>query len=1109
MKPVGAYGQDKIGWTAVVVSFVVGLTVALCPAQTQARDDSIRVFIQQAGNADSDEQRLDYLKKLQKQRGLNESLKEDLARLITQIDRWVHEERLSYFGREVGQKKDFDFQIPESSPLYPLTWLYRGRMVIWYTMESGGVWSIAERRREFFDIARGFFEKAARAFPENKVVRMYLGHPTGPYKHQEVVSAAPQWAVYQREGLERLADIIEWWIDNRMQENGEYGGGWGDDCEMWRWWVPVLIGFDSPKITRAQARFSEALMAQPHMKLGYTTRMTDVEHTAEDSADVITPMMHLDPDNDLWRKRALRLAELMEVLWTGRNERGFLQFKSTYFTANKVDTNPKRACDTVYHPRAVQPTLLYWQRTGDPKLTKLFSAWMDTWVDAAARAERGKPAGILPTAIHWPDGRVGGLGTDWWDPRNHGEYTLYLYPSAMSLMTHTLLLTHHITGKAEYLQPIRSMANARLKYLSRPPKKQDIRLSSVEAPAPGTEAWCASRLGDISSAIAKYRFLTGSNEFDELIAQERTPYMRFRLQGDLASLVSALRNNAEALRVNFEGYTSEVRYTDRVLRFPALFAGDGILGRPVPSIRTPNPSLLYSTVTGDPGSAAYFPLNAVRWLTPPRNIAALVTESGPSQFAAELFHFGRAKRSMSAEFYLIDPGKYTLTIATRENGEQKLLVTEEFVVQGRKTRVFFELPPRKTCVLHVCRRTTNQPSYEVPPGMPYGITDNKAASHSYSGKDKNSSIEETSFCDKWQNGKPDNIPKEIIPFFKPPREFADNFGNYQSPLKFNDGTPVKTPADWQKRRQEILTTWRNIMGTWPPLIDKPKVEYLAKQQRENFAQYEVRVEIAPNQQKVNGYLLVPDGSGPFPAVLVVYYDAETGAGLGKELRDFGFQLTKRGFITLSIGTPDFCSLRPPYKPLYQHSEGQIQLQPLSALGYVAANCYNFLANNPQVDPGRIGIIGHSYGGKWAMFASCLYEKFACAVWSDPGIVFDETRPNVNYWEPWYLGYESDKQRQRGIPDSTNPRTGAYKKLRLQGHDLHELHALMAPRPLLVSGGSEDPPERWKALNHTVAVNKLLGYTNRTAMTNRKGHSPTRQSNEQIYLFFEHFLKSAR
>ena len=92
------------------------------------------------------------------------------------------------------------------------------------------------------------------------------------------------------------------------------------------------------------------------------------------------------------------------------------------------------------------------------------------------------------------------------------------------------------------------------------------------------------------------------------------------------------------------------------------------------------------------------------------------------------------------------------------------------------------------------------------------------------------------------------------------------------------------------------------------------------------------------------------------------------------------------------------------------------------------------------------------------------------------------------------------------PGETNPRTGAYKELVAKGHELHELHALMAPRPFLVSGGSEDPPARWKALNHTVAVNRLLGHTDRVAMTNRKGHTPTEESNAQMYRFFEHFLK---
>lgn len=349
------------------------------------------------------------------------------------------------------------------------------------------------------------------------------------------------------------------------------------------------------------------------------------------------------------------------------------------------------------------------------------------------------------------------------------------------------------------------------------------------------------------------------------------------------------------------------------------------------------------------------------------------------------------------------------------------------------------------------------------------------------------------------------IPEEIAASFAPPPELTGDFGNYRSPLLFEDGTSVKSVNDWQKRRTEIRNAWQAVIGNWPPLIAAPKIQYKQKTHLENFTRHRVSVEIAPDSQTVDGYLFIPDGPGPFAAVLVVYYNAETGAGLAGELRDYAYQLAKRGFVTLSIGTPAFCSLTPPYRPLCSQSKEEPPLQPLSALAYVAANCHTALANMPNVDASRIGIVGHSYGGKWAMFASCFYDRFACAAWSDPGIVFDESRANVNYWEPWYLGYETNHQRKAGIPSIENPRTGAYAVLVRQEHDLHELHALMAPRPFLVSGGAEDPPKRWKALNHTVAVNAILGYADRVAMTNRKTHGPTPESNEQIYAFFKYCL----
>lgn len=348
----------------------------------------------------------------------------------------------------------------------------------------------------------------------------------------------------------------------------------------------------------------------------------------------------------------------------------------------------------------------------------------------------------------------------------------------------------------------------------------------------------------------------------------------------------------------------------------------------------------------------------------------------------------------------------------------------------------------------------------------------------------------------------ETLHKRLAPFFVAPAELANDLGTFRSPLKFYDGTPVKTAADWPRRRTEILQKWHDLMGPWPELIARPKVEYLEKEHRENFTQHHVRIEVAPGKLTDDAYLLIPDGKGPFPAVVVVFYEAKTGIGLGKQpLNAFALELAKRGFVALSLGSnPE----------TYYPDKDKCRLQPLSYHACEAANCHTILAGLDSVDPKRIGVVGHSYGGKWAMFASCLHDKFACAVWSDLGVVFDEKRGNVNYWERWYLGFEPGKpDRKPGIPSEKNPRTGAYAKMVEAGLDLHELHALMAPRPFLVSGGSEDQPERWKALNHAVAVNAFLGYKDRVALTSRKGHTPTPESNEKLCEFFEYFLKHGK
>ena len=356
------------------------------------------------------------------------------------------------------------------------------------------------------------------------------------------------------------------------------------------------------------------------------------------------------------------------------------------------------------------------------------------------------------------------------------------------------------------------------------------------------------------------------------------------------------------------------------------------------------------------------------------------------------------------------------------------------------------------------------------------------------------------------------LGQRLEKYTQPPAEFAGQFGSYRSPLKFADGSLAKSPEDWSRRRKEILETWHKRLGAWPPMVERPTVKRLETVEKDGFVQHHVHVQISPEGKLADGYLLMPPGKGPFPAVLVPFYELLTSIGEGPQgkgrgTHDYGLQLVKRGFVTLSIGTPGSVEkIGLDTRQLLVEAGVEQRRQPLTLLAYTSANCHTALAQMPEVDPQRIGIIGLSYGGKWSMFSSCLYDKFACAVWSDPGIVFNEKNANVNYWEPWYLGFDPTAKRKPGIPSAENPRTGLYKELVDAGEDLVDLHALMAPRPVMVSGGTEDPPRNWVALNHLVAVNEMLGHKLRVAMTARSGHIPTAEALELELAFLEYWLK---
>lgn len=681
------------------------LLLILAATAAHALPPEAAALIQQAGNADDDRERQAALEKLAALQDLDPKLKEEANALAVIAGKWNGPALKFYSAGYRGAKTyepilHYDFKVAEDSPLFPLTAIYQGRIIAWNLIENSTVRSSPKFAPQFKDAAVKAFQLAAETFPQNRIAPMYLGRAIPWPKPYETVSGAPEWAVLEREQTDRLREIIYWWIDNRQKPDGQFGGGWDDDCEMWRWWSSVLLGFDDPKIREAQLKFSKAALARPAFKTGYTKEIGDVEHTAEDTTDNLVPLLVLEPGQQRWTKWALKLGDLMRDVWTGRNERGQLQFKSFYFDDHETSSEPRRAFDVIANVGALHPALVAWQRTSDAKLGETMSAWLDTWVDATARAENGKPAGILPASIRWPDGQAAGA-VNWWEPVKEGAYmhSYYIWPSVLTEMTDALVIGYLQTKNECYLAPIRSMAAIRLNYLKLPPR---------EAPKPGTEAWCAAQLAPRRSAnsnvggfvktVGRLKALTGSHEFDELLALEGGEFVVRKDEQGRKELVAALGESLEALRENFAGFTSEIRSTDRVMRFRQFLAKDYQFDE-YRGVTIPKHELLYRMITGDK-NAARFPQLAVRWLTPPQDIAALVTQASTDRLEAELFHFGDKPRAMTAELHLLAPGTYGAELVVDGKAAKLEPVTVE---RGKLARLGFELPARKLGMLRIGR----------------------------------------------------------------------------------------------------------------------------------------------------------------------------------------------------------------------------------------------------------------------------------------------------------------------------------------------------------------------------------------------------------------------
>ena len=317
-------------------------------------------------------------------------------------------------------------------------------------------------------------------------------------------------------------------------------------------------------------------------------------------------------------------------------------------------------------------------------------------------------------------------------------------------------------------------------------------------------------------------------------------------------------------------------------------------------------------------------------------------------------------------------------------------------------------------------------------------------------------------------------------------------------LTFADGTPVRTPEDWRRRRDEVAaavvptefggmppapaaTRWELVSTSWEPRIAPPGVRYLSGN---------VRVDGGAAPFSFGMKVWLPQGAkaeAPCPVVL-------TGDdGWWWMTTDMTNEALRRGFAVAAFNrcecARDLFGPRDDSKP-EQRAEGIYPLFP-GRYGAVAAWAWGYhravdaLLQIPEIDAARIAVTGHSRGGKTVLLAAATDERIAlcgdnqsgCCGCSASRIVGEggETLKSISKdWGQWFgPDLASYGDRPEELP-----------------YDQHFLCALIAPRALRVNIGLGDlwsnPLGAWEVHKAAREVWKMLGAQSAVAISFREG-----------------------
>lgn len=337
----------------------------------------------------------------------------------------------------------------------------------------------------------------------------------------------------------------------------------------------------------------------------------------------------------------------------------------------------------------------------------------------------------------------------------------------------------------------------------------------------------------------------------------------------------------------------------------------------------------------------------------------------------------------------------------------------------------------------------------------------------------------------------------------------DKVGAYELPelLITSNGEKIKDKTDWESmRREEIVGLFQeHVYGKVPTDFDRIEFNIIREDPSAmNGDAYlkEINISVFRNKESVSIHLTLftPNHTkNAVPAFLLINNRSVRNTAPNRDtISDFwpAEKIIQAGYAIASFQVNDAA---PDNKDTFQN--GVLRLYPellikddgikaIGAWAWAASRAIDYFEKDDAVNAEKIALIGHSRGGKAALWAAAEDTRFALCIANNSGNTgaalsrrnFGETVQRINTKFPHWF---NDNYKKYNNKESLLP------------VDQHMLIALIAPRPVYITSASEDlwadPKGMFLALKNAEPVYELYSRKSMVPEKHPKSNRPVYHS----------------